>query len=181
MNSLRVRCARTESRGFSLIELVIVVVIIGVIAAIAIPRMTSGARGAEEASLKKSLRSLRDAIEMYAGEHRGALPGSTADGKGNAGNTAASFENHLVGYSNEAGAVVDVRDADHRFGPYLRKIPPVPVGKNKGSRTVAIDTVNSPPLVTTGTEGWVYNPSTGQIIANSDDPNAAGTRSYDEY
>ena len=67
------------------------------------------------------------------------------------------------------------------FGPYLRAIPPAPVGDNRGSTAVAIDASNSPPLVTAGTEGWVYNPSTGEIIVNTDDPNPAGSLTYDEY
>jgi hypothetical protein len=50
-----------------------------------------------------------------------------------------------------------------------------------GSDTVAIDTSNSPPLVTAGDEGWVYNPATGEIIVNTDDANDAGTLTYDEY
>jgi len=41
--------------------------------------------------------------------------------------------------------------------------------------------LNSPPVVTAGTEGWVYNPGFGEIIANSDDANNANTRAYDEY
>ncbi len=46
---------------------------------------------------------------------------------------------------------------------------------------MAIDAVDSPPLVVSGTDGWVYNPNTGEIIANSDDANLDGTRAYDEY
>ena len=59
--------------------------------------------------------------------------------------------------------------------------PPIPVGPNKGNTTIAIDIINSPPVVTAGTEGWVYNSKTGEIIANCDDANMAGTRAYDEY
>jgi type II secretory pathway pseudopilin PulG len=164
-----------------LVELVIVVVVIGIIAAIAVPRISSGVRGSEESALRESLNALRTAIDMYAAEHHGAFPGSTADGAGNGANSAGALVNQLIKCSNELGAVVDVRDSSHPFGSYLKGIPPVPVGPNKNSTTVAIDATNSPPLVTLGTEGWVYNPTTGQIIANTDEPNQAGTRTYDEY
>jgi hypothetical protein len=44
-----------------------------------------------------------------------------------------------------------------------------------------IDATNSPPLVTAALKAWVYNPVTGEIIANSDDANFDGSRAYDEY
>lgn len=165
-----------STRGFSLVELVIVIIIIGVIAAIAIPRVSRGAKGAGESALVGNLSVLRNAIEMYASEHGGAYPGATD-------NTAATFINHLTKYSSEAGAVSDTKDTEHPFGPYLRKgVPPAPVGVNKGSATVKVDTTNSPPSVSTGGgEGWVYNPSTGDIIVNCDDDNEAGNKAYNLY
>ncbi len=167
--------------AFSLVELVIVVVIIGIIAVIAIPRLASGVRGSTESALKKDLGVLRTAIDMYAAEHHGVFAGAMADGAGGVANSPEAFISQLTKCSDENGNVADACDAAHTFGPYLQKIPPLPVGANQNSTTVAIDLTNSPPIVTVGTEGWVYNPETGQIIANSDDPNEAGTRTYDEY
>lgn len=175
------RARGREGCGFSLVELVIVIVIIGVIAAIAIPRLTQGASGAGEAALVNDLAALRRAIEVYAAEHNGSYPGSTADGTGNGADTDGAFANQLAKYSSETGAVSDTRDTTFRFGPYLLDVPAAPVGANKGSRTVAIDTANTPPLVAVGTDGWVYNPRTGAIIVNTDDANLAGTRAYDGY
>lgn len=168
-------------RGFSLVELVVVVAILAVIVAIAVPRMANAVKGTDESALRKTLMSLRTAIDAFAAEHSGAFPGSIPDGLGNAADTAAAFESHLLKYSNSAGQAAASPDSDHRFGPYLRQIPPVPVGSNRGKNGIAIDASNSPPLVTLGVEGWVYNPKTGQIIANSDDVNQAGTRTFDEY
>ena len=165
-----------RSKGFSLVELVIVLVIIGVIAAIAIPRMSRGARGAGESALVGNLAVLRNAIELYAAEHNGAYPGATDD-------TAATFVKHLTQFTDESGDPVVTKDVDHPFGPYLRKgIPPAPVGTNKGSTDVLMDTTNSPPSVATGGgEGWVYNPDTGEIVVNSDAQNEATTATFDEY
>lgn len=168
-------------RAFSLVELVIVVVIIGIIAAIAVPRISSGSAGAGEAALRGSLKALRDAIDRYAAEHGGDLPGSKADGLGNAAQSPDAFINQLTKYSNALGDVSLTPSAAHAFGPYLQRMPPLPVGGNNGKNAVAIDATNSPPVVVVGPEGWVYNPATGEIIANSDDPTRDGSLTFDEF
>lgn len=172
---------RNSERGFSLVELVIVIVIIGIIAAIAIPRVTRGSKGAGESALIGNLAILRNAIELYASEHNGKYPGTKPDGTFDSSST--TFKDQMLKYSNAAGAVVNTPDADHPFGPYLRKgIPPLPVGTNRGSTEVLIDTTNVPPAVSEGGgEGWVYNPKTGDIIANSSANNEAGDTTYDTY
>ncbi len=177
----RVGAGWNTRRAFSLVEVVVVIVIIGVIAAIAIPRISGSVAGADEAALVSNLRTLRAAIDHYAAEHNGVFPGANSDGAGNGANTAGAMVAQLTKFSNASGAVADAADSDHRFGPYLRAIPAAPVGDSKGSDEIEIDLVNPRPVVQVGTAGWVYNPSTGEIIANTDDANRAGTRAYDEY
>jgi len=172
---------RAARYSFSLMELVVVIVIIGIIAAVAIPRLSRGVVGADETALQGDLAALRQAIDVYAAEHHGVFPGANPDGAGNGADSAGAFVTQMTGFTDENGEAASTPDATHRFGPYLRAIPPLPVGANKGSTAVAIDAANSPPLVTTGTEGWVCNTQKGEIIANSDDANRDGTRAYDEY
>lgn len=167
--------------AFSLVELVIVVVIIGIIAAVAVPRLGSGSQEAGESALLGSLTALRNAIDRYSAEHVGVFPGAIADGLGGAASTELAFTNQLTLSSSAQGACSPTPAAGFAFGPYLRKVPPVPVGPNAGEATVAIDSTNSPPLVTGGSEAWVYNPTTGEILANTDASNIDGTRTYDEY
>ncbi len=60
---------RSESRGFTIIELLIVVVIIGILAAIAIPKFANTKERAYLASMKADLRNLVTAEEAYLAEY----------------------------------------------------------------------------------------------------------------
>lgn len=151
--------SRSQTRAFSLVELVIVVVIIGVIAAIAVPRISRGAKGAGESAVRMSLTGMRNAIDMYSAEHGGAWPG--------ADDLEATLITQLTTKTDAAGGTA----GDVIFGPYLRgQFPPIPVGPNVGATGVEMSLV-SPPVVTEGntTIGWVYDSTTGDIIANTDD------------
>jgi len=140
-------CITKRSTGFSLLELVIVIVIMGIVAAVAIPRMSRGASGASDAALSSNLALLRNAIDMYAGEHNGAYP------------TANAIEEQLTLYTNASGGTNASKTATHIYGPYLRKIPPLPVGSRKGNTTIASNSGAS--------VGWKYTAATGDIQANT--------------
>src|SRR5688572_16166507 len=103
-------------RGFSLIELVIVVVIIGILAAIAIPRLSRGAAGASDSAVSGNLTVLRNAVELYATEHGGSFP------------SVAQFEAQLTTFSDQAGTTSATKTLTAFYGPYVRKLPTLPVG-----------------------------------------------------
>ncbi|MBL4699399.1 MAG: prepilin-type N-terminal cleavage/methylation domain-containing protein [Phycisphaerales bacterium] len=134
-------------RAFSLIELVIVVVIIGIIGAIAIPRMSRGAAGAADSGLVADLNVLRSAINLYKAEHGGAVP------------AFATFEAQLTTYTSDAGVANASKSSTYYLGTYLRQIPKLKVGTNKGQSAL---------VATQGgtTAGWVYVEATGAISAN---------------
>jgi prepilin-type N-terminal cleavage/methylation domain-containing protein len=136
-------------RGFSLIELVIVIAIIGIIAAIAVPRLSRANTTASETSLNESLRVMRTAIDLFYAEHDGTYP------------TLAKFEAAMTQYSSKDSTKFGDRDEASGvvLGPYLRAIPPLPVGANKGKTAV---------VATRGEDGgWVYKQSTGEIYPNT--------------
>lgn len=142
-------------RGFSLIELVIVVVIIGIIAAIAIPRMSRGSAGAAESALAGDMAELRQALDHYQAEHS-KYP------------DAASVVNQLTQYTDANGATNASPDQTHIYGPYVRAIPPLPVGSEKGSSNISTQAsgAGAPSAVVPGGFGWVYDPS-GIIYPNT--------------
>jgi prepilin-type N-terminal cleavage/methylation domain-containing protein len=160
---------RNTRHGFSLIELVIVVVIIGIIAAIAIPRLSRGSAGAADSALSGNLAVLRNAIDLYATEHGGSYP------------AVATFEAQLTQFTDAAGTPSATKTSTAIYGPYLRKVPPLPVGGTgyKNSTTV-LDGSSGSPGAAAG--GWFYHPTTGEIKANlADSVKDAADKAYNTY
>jgi len=155
------RDRRIRNQAFSLLELVIVVAIIAILAAIAIPRMSRGSKGAGESALASDLAVLRNAIDIFAAEHNGTFP------------TAADITNQLTQYTNEVGIAQAAKDPNHIYGPYVRKIPPLPVGTNKGSTGIS----NAPGAGV----GWIYTAATGSIRANTTTETDDTGKLYSDY
>src|SRR5260221_1363528 len=65
---------KSQRRGFSLIELMIVAVVLAIVGAIAIPRMSRGAQGACDPGVSQGLAVLRSALDLYQADHGGQYP-----------------------------------------------------------------------------------------------------------
>ena len=149
-------------RAFSLIELIIVVVIIGIIAAIAIPRMSRGAAGAADSSLSGSLAVMRSGLDIYATEHGGKFP------------VLATFTDQMTLFTDYNGATNAAKGGAFIYGPYLRKVPPLALGTERGS-------VGITDSAGTAGAGWVYNDLTGTIVANTTTEVDVSGKLYNTY
>lgn len=157
------RFKKHKSHGFSMLELVIVIVILGIIAAIAIPRMSRGSEGAADAALTSNLAVLRNAIDLFSAEHDGTFP------------AVGDIATALAQYSNKLGDdFVTTRDVNHIYGPYIRQVPPLPVGAAKGNTGIAASAGAG--------VGWIYTAATGTITANTtaSEKDASG-KLYSDY
>ncbi|MBL0869538.1 MAG: prepilin-type N-terminal cleavage/methylation domain-containing protein [Phycisphaerales bacterium] len=154
-----------RNAAFTLIELVIVVVIIGILAAIAVPRMSRGAAAASDSALVGNLTQIRNALEMFQAEHGGTYP------------ALAKVTDALTQYSDTTLTTVqDSKDESKGviFGPYLRAVPPLPVGPHRG-KTAFVAAID-------GNGGWVYDDTKGIVKANVPNGNKdAMGKEYNAY
>jgi type II secretory pathway pseudopilin PulG len=140
--------------GFTVLQAAVVLGVIGVVATIVGPRMSrAGAPSPrlDEHLLAGHLAALRQATRAYAADHAGHFPDPDP-------RLAAR---QLLEYTDDDGHPNPARTPVHRLGPYLREIPPLPVGRNAGAAT--LDHVASP----NSPAGWLYDPRTGNVIPNT--------------
>ena len=128
-----------KHKGFTLVELVVVVMILGILAAVAAPKLLGTSSAATDNGLRQSLAVVRDAIERYAAENGGTLPGATGD--------EGDFKSELAQYLRGGFPVCPV--AGQNDG----------VKMSDGSVTMAGEA--------NPTKSWHYNYDTGEFICNS--------------
>jgi len=168
---------RLSSRGFTLIEMLIVVVILGILATIVIPQFSNASVTAKENMLKDELRYLRTQIVVYKAQHHDIAPGYPGGDK-TAGATAADFVAQMTKPTTDYGVTNATSTPTFKFGPYLSAMPANPLTKLDGVLIVG-DTEDIPDA-TSADYGWYYKPATGEIVGNTAGSDSAGNayRSY---
>ncbi len=102
------------SKGFTLVEILIVVVILGILAAIVIPQFTEASTEAKVSRLASDLQTMRSQIELYKVQHSDTAP------------ALATFSTLMT-------------TSDGTYGPYLQKVPTNPFVETGGNTVDAED------------------------------------------
>jgi general secretion pathway protein G len=118
---------RSNRKGFTLIEILIVVIILGILAAIVIPQFTNASKEAKQSSLVTQVQSMRSQIALFKLQHNDYLPGSKTLGTG--AFAEADFWGQMTEYSSVTGDYVvgGAKTTTYAFGPYMQSVPKNPL------------------------------------------------------
>ena len=131
-----------KSRGFTLIEILIVVIILGILAAIVIPQFSSASSDARKSNVQTTVQTLRSQIALYKLQHQDMLPDLVTNW------------NPLITKTDAAGALyVAGTSTTGPFGPYMQDTP---VNSLNSLSTVGNGTAASSTSV-----GFVYDYDSG--------------------
>ena len=163
---------KKSSRGFSLIELLIVVAIILIIAAIAIPNLLRSRIAANQASAVGSLRTLNTAEVTYATTYNTGYSATLGDlGPAAAGTnipnaTAAGLVDEVLsGMNGSGGTTGSTATVSAKSGYMFYYSPGTPVGTTNMINTYQLQA--SPLSVGTTGTNFYYTDQSGVIRQNS--------------
>ncbi len=146
-------------RAFTLVEILIVVAILGILAAIVLPTFRGHIAEAREAAAKDTLRTMRNAIEIYAAKNDGVPPGY----QDNDPTKAPGWLNVFIQL---------VRD-----GKYIQNLPRNPFNKLQIIKMIPNDA--SIPENPDGLSGWIYKPATKDFRIDWPGNDSKGVSYYD--
>jgi general secretion pathway protein G len=169
--------SQISTRGFTLMEILIVVSILGIIAALVVPQFSNASSSARENVLKEELRHLRTTVIVFKAQHNDTPPGYPG-GNISAAPTQEAFISQMTMYTDIACNTADAYSTTFRYGPYLSRMPVNPV--NGLSTIMMIGNGQSLPETPDGSTGWIYKAQTQEIVANLPGRDSNGIL-YSEY
>ena len=131
--------SKTNRRGFSLIELLIIVSILGILAAIVIPTFSNANETAKAGAVASQLNTVKKSLVLYKSDHNGTYP-----------TDAQMITNQWQALTNSTDIDGDTAGTD--YGPYFMKPA---FNAFMDSNVVAAD----------NSAAWKYDSSTGTIQA----------------
>jgi general secretion pathway protein G len=138
---------KTNNKGFTLVELLIVIVILGILSAIVIARFAGATKESKEASLKGDLRTLRSSLEIYKSYSQASI------------------------YPLILDDLWKGTNPDVLSKTFIDKVPIDPFYKKRTTYSASV-AFSSSDLATdrdgkiNGGGGWAYNSQTGSVCAN---------------
>lgn len=133
--------SKAKTKGFTLVELVVVVVIIGILAAVAAPKFLNKTDAAKAQVSLQKLAAVKNAIELYRSENTGYPADATA--------LTSTMKNYIK------GGLPIVEFGDMSTNEII---------------SVSTDPTSYPtPAAGDKAKGYIYNPSTGSIWLNNAD------------
>jgi general secretion pathway protein G len=156
----RGRMRPCRSRGFTLVEVLIVTSLVAVLAAVVIAQVTTGSREAQLAALEHNEHLLNDVIVAYRLDHRGMSP-----------NVSSGKLPQLFAATNAAGTI-GTPGPSFPHGPYLAGTE-LPSNPRTDSNTVT-EVPSLPPSAYHG-GGWLFHKASGRVIADRKATAAVGT------
>ncbi|HSI33150.1 MAG: prepilin-type N-terminal cleavage/methylation domain-containing protein [Phycisphaerae bacterium] len=151
-----IRTLRTNRKGFTLVEILIVVIILGILAAIVIPQFTSASTDARKNSLTSQLQTVRSQIELYKLQHNDNLP-----------DFANKVWEQMTAQTDVNGDTQAASGKD--FGPYLQQAPVNSLNQKTGMVVVTADPANIATSTVTAGSGFVINTTNGKVWATNQD------------
>ncbi len=152
---------RAASKGFTLVEILIVVIILGILAAIVIPQFTEASQEARIGNVVTNLQTMRSQLLLYKTQHLENYPADAA-GEGH-----DEFRDEMCLYTDNTGATNAVPDDAFPYGPYLTSVPVNPMSDDD---TVTVTQDGGELFAVPAADGgWWFNAVTGEFHANLTD------------
>ena len=147
-----------------MVEILLVAAILGLLSALAIPSFRQPHQEGKVAQLVSGVSVLRTAIESYWAQHD-EFPGAQG---------AEQFVEQLTVTTNRSGRTGE--GLGYAYGPYLRR-GELPLNPFADGNLLRI--ARPLPAEALGEAAWVYDPSTGEVRADTPGTTPDGVRYYD--